>query len=65
MKRHQLSGEELARRKEQRRRSRLGLCWCCGGSEFVDAVDNRGEAYKGCARCVIVLPPELRKAVHP
>jgi hypothetical protein len=40
---------------------RLDKCGVCGGRVFVNAVDNHGNKYRGCARCVIVLPPELRK----
>jgi hypothetical protein len=29
-------------------------CPSCGGSVFVPAVDNDGEAYRGCARCSLV-----------
>lgn len=65
MSRPRLSPEERARRAEQRRRSRLGLCWNCGGSEFVDAVDNHGCHYEGCARCIIVLPKAPAAEVRP
>jgi hypothetical protein len=48
---------ELRRRREQRRlwdqRSRDGQCWNCGKSDWVDAVDNTGASYKGCAHCVV------------
>lgn len=60
--RSKLTRAELARRTEQRRRTRLGLCWNCGGSRFVEATDNHGQRYMGCANCVIVVPEALRKA---
>lgn len=28
-------------------------CTICGGTEFVDAIDNLGKRYRGCARCVV------------
>lgn len=34
-------------------------CGNCGGTEMADVVDNFGHPYKGCARCIISLPPEL------
>ena len=34
-------------------------CHSCGGFEFVDAIDNHGKPYRGCARCVIVWPAHL------
>lgn len=45
--------ETRARRRLWNTRSAAGLCWNCGGNEWVDAVDNDGDTYKGCARCVI------------
>jgi hypothetical protein len=51
---------ELKRRRAQRKlwaeRRARGLCFNCGGCEWVDSVDNTGAHYLGCARCVIVLP---------
>jgi hypothetical protein len=29
-------------------------CAVCGGRVFVDAIDNHGQPYRGCARCRIV-----------
>lgn len=49
--------ESFALEKIRRRRRELAeRCACCGGSEFVDAVDNHGLPYRGCARCIITLP---------
>jgi len=56
-----LRRDEAARRAEQRRRTRLGLCWNCG-AECIDAIDAEGQPYRGCSQCVIVLPEALRKA---
>lgn len=52
--------------------TRAERCSNCGGTEFVDAVDNDGQRYRGCARCragagpsVIALPGgDLFVAVH-
>jgi hypothetical protein len=48
---------ELRHARERRRlwdqRARDGQCWNCGKSDWVDAVDNTGATYKGCAHCVI------------
>lgn len=46
------------------RRRRTEWCSNCGGSDFVSAVDNHGQAYMGCSRCVIVLPEELAKELR-
>lgn len=44
------------RRRERARRSRWdGCCRACGGADMVDAVDNDGRPYRGCARCTLVL----------
>jgi hypothetical protein len=32
-------------------------CLICGGTKMVEAVDNTGQQYLGCACCVVVLPP--------
>ena len=48
-----------ADRKLMRDRARAGLCVACGGNEFVQAVDNTGQSYEGCARCTIVLLPDV------
>lgn len=37
-------------------RPRVDRCNSCGGTEFVQAVDNDGKAYFGCARCIVCLP---------
>ncbi len=37
--------------------SKQQRCVSCGGSQFIDAVDNHGQSYQGCARCVVVWPP--------
>lgn len=34
---------------------RRGTCYFCGRSDFVDAIDNQGDAYRGCAHCTIKL----------
>lgn len=34
-------------------------CGNCGGRDFVPAIDNDGRAYNGCARCILVMPPEV------
>lgn len=38
-------------------------CSNCGGMEFVDAIDNDGERYRGCAKCVVTLPDAARGAL--
>jgi hypothetical protein len=35
-------------------RDKRGRCPICAGHEFVDAIDNEGESYIGCAHCLIV-----------
>lgn len=30
-------------------------CSSCGGRSFIDATDNLGQQYRGCARCRIVV----------
>lgn len=37
-------------------RPRADRCTSCGGTEFVQAVDNDGRSYPGCARCIVCLP---------
>lgn len=40
-------------------------CNSCGGTEFVQAVDNHGKPYLGCARCIVSLPDgKLAEAVR-
>lgn len=34
-------------------------CGHCGGRDFIDAIDNDGERYRGCSRCTIHLPSEV------
>lgn len=41
-------------------KTRIEHCSFCGGTEFVDAVDNHGEAYRGCGRCII-LPVDFKR----
>ena len=53
--------ERRQRERQVREWARQGRCMSCGGKEFVKAVDNHGEEYEGCARCVIVIPPELQQ----
>lgn len=36
-----------------KRRQKREQCAICNGREFVDAIDNYGQRYRGCARCVI------------
>lgn len=36
-------------------------CTSCGGTEFVDAIDNLGQPYRGCKQCRIVLPKDALK----
>ncbi len=43
--------------------TRTERCLICGGTEFVDAVDNDGESYRGCAKCVVTLPDAARGAL--
>ena len=43
----------------KQKKKRPDRCPSCGGTEFVEAVDNHGQPYIGCANCTIVLPPEL------
>jgi hypothetical protein len=62
------------RRAMQRRANRIAAkrkrpkksdnrCTSCGGSETVPALDSAGNSYMGCARCVVVVPPQLRRIV--
>ncbi len=39
---------------------RDGRCPSCGGTRWINAVDNFGQPYTGCANCVLVLEPKLR-----
>lgn len=41
------------------RRKRKG-CLICGGTETVQAVDNFGKPYVGCAKCRILSLPEIQ-----
>ena len=34
-------------------------CSSCGRSDFVDAVDNLGQSYRGCAHCRIIMFEEI------
>lgn len=36
-----------------------GRCTSCGGTETVDAIDNHGKPYKGCANCRIMSLDEI------
>ena len=36
-----------------------GRCASCGGIETVDATDNHGKPYKGCANCRIMSLVEI------
>lgn len=45
------------------RRRKPERCGVCGGTRFVKAVDNHGEEYLGCARCVIVMPEDVERIV--
>jgi hypothetical protein len=40
-------------RKRRLQAQGVDCCSACGGTELVDAVDNHGQPYRGCARCVI------------
>ena len=35
------------------KRQHKGRCTFCGGSKFIDCVDNLGGRYRGCERCVV------------
>lgn len=39
-------------------------CTTCGGTEFVDAIDNEGHPYRGCKRCRIVDPEAVNTKAH-
>lgn len=39
----------------RRRKNDPNVCGSCGRSDLVDAIDNYGMAYKGCAHCRISL----------
>jgi hypothetical protein len=46
---------------EKKRRLHVDRCASCGGTQFVPAVDNYGNPYPGCIRCVLVdSTPPLR-----
>jgi len=38
-------------------------CGCCGGTRLVDAVDNFGRQYRGCASCRILSLAEIEAIV--
>jgi hypothetical protein len=40
-------------RARRRRYKRIVCCPGCGGTEFAEAVDNNGQRYPGCVRCII------------
>lgn len=39
-------------------------CLVCGRSDWVDAVDNHGKPYKGCAHCRILSKREIDDALR-
>lgn len=41
------------------RRKRPDRCASCGGSDLVDAIDNHGRPYRGCARCRVLRSPTV------
>jgi hypothetical protein len=55
---------------EMRRRGVTGRikdehCASCGGTSFVDAIDDQGQSYRGCAHCRVTPVRNLVVAVLP
>lgn len=46
------------------KRRKPDRCGTCHGTKLVKAVDNHGEEYLGCARCVIVLPADAEQGMR-
>lgn len=48
------------------KRTRRNACLGCGRTDTVDAIDNHGKPYQGCARCVVAAAPGIPEmmAVH-
>lgn len=49
-----------SRRRTPKPRSSTPRCSNCQGTAFIPALDNLGNRYMGCARCVVA-PPQLRR----
>lgn len=43
------------------KRKKPDRCPACGGTKFVDAVDNEGNHYRGCSVCTIQLQHNRRE----